>query len=50
VLDDGKPVKVTKFEHVDNLPLSIGLAIDTSASMQPRMMKRAKQGHSSSPM
>src|SRR5581483_2469472 len=21
VLDDGKPVKVTKFEHVDNLPL-----------------------------
>jgi len=42
VLDDGKPVKVTKFEHVDNLPLSIGLAIDTSASMQPRMDEARK--------
>ncbi len=44
VLDDGKPVKVTKFEHVDNLPLSIGLAIDTSASMQPRMDEARKAG------
>ncbi len=37
VFDDGKPVTISKFEHVSNLPLSIGLAIDTSASMQPRM-------------
>ena len=37
VLDEGKPVKISKFEHVRNLPLSIGLAIDTSGSMQPRM-------------
>src|SRR5262249_20663663 len=37
VMDEGKPAKVAKFEHVTNLPLSIGLAIDTSASMQPRM-------------
>ncbi|MEA2237101.1 MAG: hypothetical protein QOC81_1825 [Thermoanaerobaculia bacterium] len=37
VLDDGKPAKVAKFEHVTNLPLSLGLAIDTSGSMQPRM-------------
>jgi Ca-activated chloride channel homolog len=37
VLDDGKPVKMTRFEHVTNLPLSIGLAIDTSGSMQPRL-------------
>ena len=44
VLDDGKPVKVTKFEHVDNLALSIGLAIDTSASMQPRMDEARKAG------
>jgi Ca-activated chloride channel family protein len=42
VLDEGKQVKVTKFEHVDNLPLSIGLAIDTSASMQPRMDEARK--------
>ena len=44
VLDDGKPVKVTKFEHVNNLPLSIGMAVDTSASMQPRMDEARKAG------
>lgn len=44
VLDEGKPVKVTKFEHVSNLPLSLGLAIDTSASMQPRMDEARKAG------
>jgi Ca-activated chloride channel family protein len=37
VLDEGKPVKISKFEYVKDLPLSIGLAIDTSGSMQPRM-------------
>ena len=42
VLDDGKPVKVSKFEHVTNLPLSIGLAIDTSGSMQPRIAEAQK--------
>jgi len=44
VLDDGKPVKVTKFEHVNNLPLSVGMAVDTSASMQPRMDEARKAG------
>jgi Ca-activated chloride channel family protein len=44
VLDDGKPVKVSKFEHVVNLPLSIGVAIDTSGSMQPRMAEAQKAG------
>ena len=44
VLDEGKPVKVSKFEHVSNLPLSLGLAIDTSASMQPRMDEARKAG------
>jgi len=44
VLDEGKPVSVTKFEHVTNLPLSIGLAIDTSGSMQPRMAEAQKAG------
>jgi Ca-activated chloride channel family protein len=42
VTDEGKPVKVAKFEHVNNLPLSLGLAIDTSASMQPRMSEAQK--------
>jgi Ca-activated chloride channel family protein len=42
ILDDGKPVTVAKFEHVTNLPLSIGLAIDTSGSMQPRMSEAQK--------
>ena len=44
VLDEGKPVKVSKFEHVSNLPLSIGMAIDTSGSMQPRMNEAQKAG------
>ncbi|MEO8217527.1 MAG: VWA domain-containing protein [Acidobacteriota bacterium] len=44
VFDEGKPVKITKFEHVDNLPLSLGVAIDTSASMMPRMTEAQKAG------
>jgi Ca-activated chloride channel family protein len=44
VLDEGRPVKITKFEYVKNLPLSIGLAIDTSGSMQPRMAEAQKAG------
>ncbi len=42
VLDEGKPVKITKFEYVKNLPLSIGMAIDTSGSMMPRMTEAVK--------
>jgi Ca-activated chloride channel family protein len=37
VLDDGKPATIAKFEHVTDLPLALGLAIDSSGSMQPRM-------------
>jgi Ca-activated chloride channel family protein len=37
VLDQGQPVEVTKFEHVKDLPLSIGMAVDTSGSMENRM-------------
>ncbi len=44
VLDEGKPVKIAKFEHVTNLPLSIGLAIDTSTSMSPRIAEAQKAG------
>lgn len=44
VLDEGKPVPLAKFEYVKNLPLSIGMAIDTSGSMQPRMDEAQKAG------
>jgi Ca-activated chloride channel family protein len=44
VLDDGKPVTLAKFEYVKNLPLSIGLAVDTSGSMKPRMDEAQKAG------
>jgi Ca-activated chloride channel family protein len=33
VLENGKPQKLTKFELVQNLPLTVGIAIDTSGSM-----------------
>ncbi len=33
VTESGKPVKLTKFELVENLPLTVGIAIDTSGSM-----------------
>ncbi|HEX7807675.1 MAG TPA: GWxTD domain-containing protein, partial [Thermoanaerobaculia bacterium] len=44
VLDDGQPVVISKFEHVRNLPLSIGLAFDTSGSMQTRLDEAQKAG------
>jgi len=33
VLEDGQAQQVAQFEHVTNLPLTVGVAIDTSASM-----------------
>jgi len=44
VFDEGKPVSIAKFDHVKDLPLSIGLAIDTSGSMQPRIDEAVKAG------
>ncbi|HET8774367.1 MAG TPA: VWA domain-containing protein [Thermoanaerobaculia bacterium] len=44
VTDEGKPVTLAKFEYVKNLPLSLGLAIDTSGSMRPRMEEAQKAG------
>ncbi len=37
VLDEGQPVKISKFEYVKDLPLSIGMAVDTSGSMEEKM-------------
>ncbi len=33
IFEDGRPQRVSKFELVDDLPLTIGIAIDTSGSM-----------------
>src|SRR6185436_7809923 len=44
IFDEGKPVSIAKFEYVKNLPMSIGLAIDTSGSMQARMDEAQKAG------
>lgn len=44
VTDEGKPVSLAKFEYVKDLSLSLGLAIDTSGSMQPRMEEAQKAG------
>jgi VWFA-related protein len=44
VLDEGQPVTISKFEYVKNLPLSIGVAIDSSGSMINRMDEAQKAG------
>jgi Ca-activated chloride channel family protein len=44
IFDEGKPVKLAKFEQVKNLPLSVGMAVDTSGSMQPRIGEAQKAG------
>jgi Ca-activated chloride channel family protein len=44
VLDEGQPVKIAKFEHVKDLPLSIGMAVDTSGSMDERMSTAREAG------
>jgi Ca-activated chloride channel family protein len=42
VFDESKRVDIAKFEEVKNLPLSIGIAVDNSASMEPRMAAAEK--------
>ncbi|HEX8173471.1 MAG TPA: VWA domain-containing protein [Thermoanaerobaculia bacterium] len=44
VFDEGKPVKLAKFEHVTDLPLSIGMAVDNSGSMESRMTAAREAG------
>ena len=44
VLDEGQPVPIAKFDYVKDLPLSIGLAIDSSGSMIYRMQEAQKAG------
>ena len=42
VYDEAKRVDIAKFEEVKNLPLSIGIAVDNSASMEPRIASAQK--------
>ena len=44
MFDEGKPVDIAKFEYVRNLPLSIGVAIDSSGSMRNRMLEAQRAG------
>jgi Ca-activated chloride channel homolog len=44
VTDGGAPATISKFEYVTDLPLSIGLAIDSSGSMRDRMDEAQKAG------
>lgn len=44
IFDEGKPVSIAKFEYVRNLPLSIGMAMDSSGSMRSRMDEAQKAG------
>jgi len=46
VLEDGKPQKLAKFEHVENLPLTLGLVIDTSISMATSLVEAQRAGSS----
>ncbi|HUP59589.1 MAG TPA: VWA domain-containing protein [Thermoanaerobaculia bacterium] len=46
VFDSGQPVKLAKFEHVKDLPLSIGMAVDTSGSMDEKMAQARGAGAS----
>jgi Ca-activated chloride channel family protein len=42
VLEEKKPQKITSFNYATNLPLSIGVLIDHSGSMKPRMAATKK--------
>jgi Ca-activated chloride channel family protein len=44
VLDEGQPVALAKFDYVKDLPLSIGMAVDSSGSMLYRMAEAQKAG------
>ncbi|MBW3670443.1 MAG: VWA domain-containing protein [Acidobacteria bacterium] len=44
VYDEGERVEIQKLEYVRDLPLSIGMAIDSSGSMRPRMAQALRTG------
>jgi Ca-activated chloride channel family protein len=44
VRDVDQSVELAKFEYVKDLPLSIGMAVDTSGSMRPRILEAQRTG------
>lgn len=44
VLEEGREVPIARFEYVRNLPLSVGIAIDSSGSMRPRIAQAQNAG------
>ncbi|HUO85594.1 MAG TPA: VWA domain-containing protein, partial [Thermoanaerobaculia bacterium] len=46
VFDEGQPVEIAKFDYVRDLPLSVGVAIDSSGSMKSRLLQAQKAGAS----
>jgi len=44
VLEAGKPQKLVKFEHVENLPLTLGFLVDTSISMATSLGEAQRAG------
>lgn len=44
VLEDGRPQQISKFELVENLPLIVGVTIDTSGSMSDRLAEAQEAG------
>jgi Ca-activated chloride channel homolog len=44
VREEGRPQKVTKFELVENLPLTVGITIDTSGSMASSLVEAQRAG------
>lgn len=44
LFDQDKPVTIERFEHVRDVPLSIGVAIDTSRSMRERLAQAQRAG------
>lgn len=44
VLEEGRPQEITKFELVENLPLTVGITIDTSGSMASSLVEAQRTG------
>lgn len=44
IRDNGQAATIVKFEYLNNLPLSIGLAIDSSGSMRDRILEAQRAG------
>lgn len=46
VLEDGRPQEVRRFEEVRDLPLAVGLVLDTSGSMQESLIEAQRAAES----